>query len=258
MARPATQFEHASGGTRLSHAILLYRGTPAFASFHAIDEADGHPMIAAGTPLTRAHLRQWAEALGKASRPELLPENVLIAHADVLAWWVPEAIRPAYFALTRPPKRAKALASRTVLPVPYPAHLFVATRKGLGVYALAASARPTADTVILHSPVLNVFLGGQLCWGNVARPKSIGVAAIADFERAVFDSWSTHPNPGQELTIAGPVKDSGGLVKLWDDLAARGAKRFPVERLKPFNPDRQRKPDATPLTLAQLIAGTMP
>ncbi|MFX5793269.1 hypothetical protein ABTD98_19570, partial [Acinetobacter baumannii] len=92
-----------------------------------------------------------------------------------------------------PPDGLRALARRTTVAVPYPAHLFVATRSGLGVYALAASERPAADTPVLHSPILNVFIQGRLCWGNIPRPKTLGVAAISEFERAVFDSWSTHP-----------------------------------------------------------------
>ncbi|NWM25016.1 PRTRC system protein B, partial [Escherichia coli] len=87
---------------------------------------------------------------------------------------------------------------------------------------------PTAETILLHSPILNVFLNGSLCWGNIPRPTSLEVAAIPEFERALFDSWSTHPNPGQELTVTG----KGGLVRLWDNLAATRATRFPVKRLK--------------------------
>jgi hypothetical protein len=103
--------------------------------------------------------------------------------------------------------------------------------------------------------VLNVYLDGQLCWGNIPRPKTLTIRSIPEFERAVFDSWSTHPNPGQELTITG----KGGLVRLWDDLAARKAKRFPIRRLKPFDPGRTRRASrrtvlAGPMTLGKLIA----
>ena len=126
---------------------------------------------------------------------------------------------------------------------------FIATRARLGVYALVESKRPTSDTVVMHSPVLNVFLNGNLCWGNIPQPKTLSPAAMSEFEDAVFDSWSTHPNPGQERTVTG----KGGLVRLWDDLAARRARRFPVRRLTPFNPNMQRQP-AEPITLGQLIA----
>lgn len=237
----SASFEATDGGLMLTNAILLYRsegalshpvsssGGPAFASMHAIDHTDGQPVIAAGTPLSRAHLRQWTAALGQTAAPEILPANVLIAHPDMLAWWMPAAVRTSYFNLTSP-KGLTALASQTVMSLPYPAHVFIATRGRLGVYALPKSERPSADTVILHSPVLNVFIDGGLCWGNIAFPKSITAAAIPEFERAVFDSWSTHANPGQEATVTG----KGGLVRLWDGLAARKAARFPTHRLKPF------------------------
>lgn len=256
------QFEATEGGLVLSNAILLYRGegslregcggsqrAATFASIHDVEQHDGQPTIAAGAPLSRAHLRQWAEALGRTEVPEILPANVLVAHRDLLAWWAPAKVRTSYFKLTKPPKDLRALAAQTVLPLPYPAHVFVATHGGLGVYALAVSERPTADTVVMHSPVLNVFINGRLCWGNVPRPKGLSTAAIPDFERAVFDSWSTHPNQGQEHSVTG----RGGLVRLWDDLAARGATRFPVRRLKPFTPGRERGGPEFTVTLGELI-----
>ncbi|AIT82560.1 PRTRC system protein B [Novosphingobium lubricantis] len=269
MSDHSSHFEATGGGLLLTNAILLYQAgtstipnaysaprndTMAFASMHAVEhDAEGHPTIAAGVPLSRAQLRRWTEALGRTAVPEILPDTVLVSHPDVLAWWVPAQVRPAYFALSSPPEGLRALARRTTVTVPYPAHLLIAARTGLGVYALPSSERPAADTPVLHSPILNVFIQGGLCWGNIPRPKTLGVAAIAEYERAVFDSWSTHPNPGQEHTVTG----KGGLVRLWDDLAARGASRFPVRRLKPFHPaarPRQARPPANAVTVGRLIA----
>lgn len=268
MSNHSSVFETTGGGMALTSAILLYRAEPthgtesygtarqyaaAFASIHAVEQdGDGRPVIAAGTPLSCAHLRQWTEALGRTVVPEILPSNVLVAHPDLLVWWVPAQVRQAYFALSAPPKGLQFLSGRTTVPVPYPAHLFVATRSGLGVYALPANRRPTADTRLLHSPILNVFVEGQLCWGNIPRPCALAIASIPDFERAVFDSWSTHPNPGQEFTVTG----RGGLVRLWDELAARRARRFPVSRLKPFDPGacwQARRPSGDPITVGMII-----
>lgn len=279
MADHSTQFEATDGGMVLTNAILLYRtetprhraprpDEPAFASVHGIEEdADGRPTIAAGAPLTREHLWQWTEALGRTARPEILPANVLVAHPDMLAWWVPEQVRAAYFDLSDDfgfsdgSDGLQILAEKTVVPVPYPAHLFVATRSNLGIYALPSSRRPDADTQLLHSPILNVYADGRLCWGNIPRPKALTIAAIPEYERAVFDSWSTHPNVGQDLTLSG----KGGLVRLWDDLAARKARRFPVRRLKPFGASAQRHTqrnaktaDAEPMTLGRLLADARP
>lgn len=248
----STQFEATDGSLALTNAILLYQPTgdsgprramPAFASLHAVDQTDGKPTIGAGAPLSHAHLRQWTKALGLGAAPEILPDNVLVYHSDVLAWWVPESVRPAYFNLSRPPQGLRALAQRTVVLVPYPAHVLVATRSGLGVYALPANERPAAATVLMCSPVLNVFDSGNLCWGDIPQPRKMTIAAIPAYERAVFDSWSTHPNPGQERSVSG----KGGLVRLWDDLAARKAVRFPYKRLKPFS-------DGGSLTFGQLVA----
>ncbi|WP_341896415.1 PRTRC system protein B [Sphingobium sp. YR657] len=260
MPNHSTQFDATPGGMVLTDAILLYgaagqysasrAGGAAFASIHDVEHRDAGPMIAAGAPLTRAHLRQWTKALDRTAPPEILPANVLVAHADLIAWWVPAQVRLAYFDLSRTPDGLKVLNQRTSVSVPYPPQLFVASRKGFGVYALPSDERPTAETKLLHSPVLNVFLTGQLCWGNIVRPKALTIASIPEYERAIFESWSTHPNIGQESTITG----KGGLVKLWDDLAAIKAQRFPVRRLKPFNPSSNGKALKAPVTLGSLIA----
>ena len=273
MSNHSTQFEATGGGLVLKGAILLYRSegprsfrffhtdladAATFASVHAIErDDDGRPTIAAGASLSRAQLRQWTEALGRPVLPEILPGNVLVAHPDMLAWWIPEQVRPAYFNLSTRPADLQILSDRVVVPVPYPAHLLIATRSRLGVYALPASERPTADTRVLHSPILNVFVDGSLCWGNIPKPRALTIASIPEFERALFDSWSTHPNPGQELTITG----KGGLVRLWDDLAARRAKRFPAKRLKPFGAGARRhahRRTPEPVTVGQLVAGGTP
>lgn len=261
MADHSTYIEPTAGGLVLTNAILLYqrqRGAPvpndagaAFASMHPVEEQAGSPVIGAGAPLTHNDVRYWTQALSRTAKPEILPGNVIVAHKDVLAWWTPAKVRTGYFALSRPPEGLKALAERTSVPVPYPAHVFVATRRTLGVYALAKNDRPTAETLLLCSPILNVFDNGTLCWGNIRKPRTISVGAIPEFESAVFDSWSTHPNPGQERSLKG----KGGLVRLWDDLAARQAKRFPAHRLRPFNPNPARGGKAGTLTLGALIDG---
>lgn len=265
----STYFEASGGSMVLANAILLYRretqrgvssyggirqDAPAFASLHAVEHDDeGQPSIGAGTPLTRAHLRHWTEMLGRTVVPEILPANALVAHPDILAWWIPAQVRSAYFALSSPPAGLRVLSERVILPVPYPAHLFVATRSALGVYALPADERPTAQTSLLHSPILNVYRNGQLCWGNIPKPKSLTIATIPEFERAVFDSWSTHPNVGQDLTVTG----KGGLVRLWDDLAARRAVRFPTKRLRPLLAGpASRGSAAEPVTVGRLIAAS--
>jgi len=271
MSDHQTQFEASGGGLVLTNAILLYRNqaarngqsygaaheeAAAFASIHAIEQdGEGAPTIAAGVPLSRAHLRRWTEALGRTTRPELLPGNILVAHPEMLAWWVPEQVRTAYFALSAPPADLRILSARTSVRVPYPAHLLVARRSGLGVYALPVSRRPDAGTRLLHSPILNVFVDGQLCWGNIARPRSLAIASIPEFERAVFDSWSTHPNPGQELTVTGKT----GLIRLWDELAAREAARFPAKRLKPFGAAGRRRPvrPARPTAACMMTVGEL-
>ena len=237
MSDHSSHFEATGGGLVLTNAILLYQagtsrtpnayGAPrndmaAFASMHAVEhDEDGRPTIAAGIPLSRAHLRQWTEALGRTAIPEILPDTVLVSHPDVLAWWSPAQVRPAYFALSSPPDGLRALARRTTVAVPYPAHLFIATRTGLGVYALPASERPVADTPVLHSPILNVFIEGRLCWGNIPRPKTLGVAAIP----ASSGSGTISPRVGQAASRSGASGPS--IPPPVSDRRARRPRRSP-------------------------------
>ena len=113
------------------------------------------------------------------------------------------------YALSLPPV-FRAEARLLIENAQIPAELAAARLRAHAASTLPASERPVADTPVLHSPILNVFIEGRFCWGNIPRPKTLGVAAIPEFERAVFDSWSTHPNPGQEWTVTG----KGGLVSL--------------------------------------------
>src|ERR1700761_3902366 len=127
MTQHSAHFEASGGGLVLTNAVLFYRHrapsgghqahsgsfaqASAFASIHAIEQgAEGFPTIAAGKPLTRAQLRQWTEALGRTAGPEILPDNMLVAHSDMLVWWVPEQVRPAYFALSSPPEGLRTLS----------------------------------------------------------------------------------------------------------------------------------------------------
>lgn len=265
-----TQFEQASRGLELANAILLYKPEgerplspiaternrePALATIHPVKVGDnGVAEIGSGRPMTRADLRHWTDHLSPATAPQLLPRNVLVLHKDMMAWWIPAARRNAYFNLTSPPEGLQALYERKVTTAPYPAHVLIATRGRLAVFALPTSKRPSADTQLLHSPILNVFLDGTLCWGNIASPKTLDPETIPQWEAALFDSWSTHPNIGQDGTVRG--KD--GLVAIWDDIVAFERKRFPISRMKPFRAGttrhKQNAKTRTSFTLADAIA----
>lgn len=246
----------------LTHAILLYSGGQtasyaretagkAFASYHPVTiDAHGRPEIGAGVPLERKQLRDWTRMLGEYAPPQLLPDHVLVSHPEMLAWWIPARRRTAYFKISRPTPDLAVLGQEIAIEVPYPAHVLIARNNTLEAYALERSERPGGETPLLHSPILNVFVDGTLCWGNIAKPRRLDVAAIPAFEAALFDSWSTHPNIGQDATIT----DKRGLVRLWDDLAAKGRRSFPVAKLKPFGSiNRGRRHRDKPVTLRSII-----
>ena len=53
------------------------------------------------------------------------------------------------------------------------------------------------------------------------------------------------------------ITGKGGLVRLWDDLAARKAKRFPVRRLRPFDPGRTRQASRRATRTDQMTLGKL-
>lgn len=261
-----TAIEASNSSLALSQAILLYTTTgsgreiPAYATRHPVTiDAGGNPEIGAGTALTEDTLRKWHAQIHRATKPELLPENVLVSHQDMLIWWVPAQTRTAWFNISKNhlPEDARHLTEETVQPVPYPAHLFAVVGRTFHVYALKTNKRPTPDTVLHHSPVLNVFSNSTLCWGNIKNPGKPILANIPLYERAVFDSWSTHPNPGQNQAI----RYQGGLIALWDFLIDIKANKFPGRTLKPVTSTiasdrpRPKSTKAPPLTLDAFIQG---
>ena len=89
---------------QLKAAILLYGGAKriAFASVHEPyrDPAGGAPYLDAGRPITIEFLRTLARGLGLGITPEILPPSVLMWAPELMAWWVPAAIRPMFFSQT--------------------------------------------------------------------------------------------------------------------------------------------------------------
>jgi len=250
-ARTHTIQHEAQPGFQLSEAILLYfqRGTGrAYATQHDMAiQPDGKPVIMAGSPLTQERLLAWAKALDAAPPLTFLEPHILAKTADVTIWWRPAQRRKLYFNLDAKLRTGLTKLNRKAMHVvPCPAHLFAASRSHLYIYALRDDARPTPDTVLLRSPIMNIFEDGALCWGSVQKPRLASQDACAQFEAAVFDGWNTHPN-GTQGEI-GPH----GLVRLWDDLITSKASRFPVDVL----PAHTRSLGKTPsdLTLADLIS----
>ena len=208
---------------KLHQAILLYRNEQAnrhMATVHGIPQTatDGAPILGAGQLLRTAALHELARTLGTACPVEFLPEQVVARTPELLAWWMPAAIRPMFFRLD------SELGSISGQRFPHPALLFVVRNGLLYVRALRLSRRPNAESKLFAAPYWNIGNDGAVCAGTMRVPKSASVAAMSAWEKAFFQSEFTHSGGAGRLT-----KRKGGTAALWQSLAGRQA--FPLATL---------------------------
>ena len=227
MSQQVTIVSQGDRTLRLVSALLMYDSAQGdvYATTHQIEIDASHPerrVLGAGAPLTKAALSKFAAAVSVATAyAGHVPANLLYTSPNLLAWWVPAAIRNTWF---KSQDEAIGTASG---PAAHPALVFVATPGDWFVFALRESARPTPRTALLNAPHFNVWNGGRICTGNVALPAALSADVLAQYETAFFRSHFTHPNRENA------VKYAGGMKALWRDQLA-GADPDAMQRaLKP-------------------------
>ena len=104
---------------------------------------------------------------------EFLPDHVVARTHDLLAWWMPAAMRPMFF------RAGSELAGISGKRFPHPALLFVVRSNVLYVRALSASRRPRPDSKLAAAPYWNTGGDGAVCAGTMRTPKSLTVTSIA-------------------------------------------------------------------------------
>ena len=209
---------------QLKAAILLYGGSKriAFASVHEPyrDPAGGAPYLDAGRPITIEFLRTLARGLGLGITPEILPPTVLMWAPELVAWWVPAAIRPMFFSQT---SDGKTLNGRSY---PHPPLVFaVDGDHSLSVRALVSNCRPGPESAIAVAPYWNVDERGKVCLGSMATPRGAGIGSLNEWAAGFFESEFTHA--GCTRVTSHPE----GHLGLWRDMAGQNA--FPTEWLIP-------------------------
>lgn len=207
----------------LRGAMLVYSSgrtsSGAFASWHEVDsDAVGSPRLGPAMPLTTTFLRELSRGLGVMTRPEVLPENVLVRTPESLVWWCPAQRRRMFF---RHDDKLGALSGRTV---PQPALVFRVTQRELWMRALANNVRPTAATTLMVAPYYNVNTEGVVCQGTMRSPEDASVAAMEQWESSFFESEFTHIYGNGYFT-----RHPGGMAGLWSSLAGR--RTFPTDQL---------------------------
>jgi len=206
----------------LRNALLVYGdGSGAFATLHEVrGEKEGAPYLGPGQSLTTAFLRSLAHGLGVRMAPEILPENVLARTPDLIVWWTRAQHRCMFFGGGS--DEAGKLNGRTY---PHPALVFKIWGRDLYVRALAADARPSAETRLMMAPYWNTDSRACVCQGSMRVPEEVSAQSIAGWEAAFFGSEFTHPSGAVRLT-----SHPGGFAGLWSSLAnSKGL--FPTEFL---------------------------
>ena len=189
-------------------------------------ETDGIPLLGAGQLLSTAALRELTRQLGTSCPAEYLPDHVVARTPELIAWWMPAAMRPMFF------RAGSELTSVSGKLFPHPALLFVVRNGVLFVRALPENRRPDPETKLAAAPYWNVDSGGAVCGGTMRTPKSLTVASIAAWEQAFFQSEFTHPGGAGRLT-----RRKGGTAALWKSLT--GKKTFPRSTLIETEPLRE-------------------
>lgn len=207
----------------LNGAILVYTGGQtqggAFAAWHDIEgDSVGAPRLGPAKPLTTSFLKELSRGLGAMTRPEILPENVLVRTPEMLVWWCPAQIRKMYF------RHDDDLGAVSGSLFPQPALLYRVSHRDLWIRALSKSVRPTAATALMVAPYYNVNTDGAVCQGSMRSPEEASVAAMAQWEQSFFESEFTHIYGSGHFT-----RHPGGVAGLWMSVA--GIKTFPVNQL---------------------------
>ncbi|HAX42394.1 MAG TPA: PRTRC system protein B [Bryobacteraceae bacterium] len=184
----------------LKGALLFYEGRGrAFVTWH---EAKPSPhdgiILGEAHELTTEFLRRLAQGLGTETSAEVLPLNMLAWTGDLSVWWTPRAVRRMYF---RPNSEAPTGLSGEMFSQP-PLVWKVAGAE-LSVRALRKNQRPSADTPLMIAPYWNTDGdSGVVCQGSMRAPEVGGIASLAAWEQAFFQSEFTHQTGVKKLLAA--------------------------------------------------------
>jgi PRTRC genetic system protein B len=211
----------------LKQAILIYEDQVShrekFATFHQVANGqDQQAILGPGSLLTTEFLESLYRGLERAPRALLLPENVLACTSDLLAWWTSPRQHRMFFSDGAEDRRAINGAI-----FPHPTLVWRVQRGALFLRALDVSARPKPETRLMVAPYWNTAADtGDVCEGDMRRPKHTDIATMLEWEEGFFNSHFTHPSGIGKLTT-----HAGGFIGLWTELMGRD--QFPAAYLVP-------------------------
>ena len=222
----------------LQSAILLYgsggySGSIQYATVHPVDagQSKNAPVIRAGRPLDKDSLKRVVDGLMDAARVRsgILSDNILSIGAEFVVWWQRPGVRNYFFECRRGPvDKDDASVGKRAGKAFAPALVFVASKQQMMVFAVKGDARPTADTLLCHAPLMNVWDDGRVCTGSMPLPDNTMAASVAKWEESFWSSIFTHPNHPN------PVNYKGGIHAYCNDLLDGKFKKFPERVLRPI------------------------
>lgn len=211
----------------LKGALLLYEGrNRTFAVWHdaKLRKKEG-PQMGEGQALTTEVLRSLNQGLQGEIQLEVLPVCVLVWNSDLVVWWSPRCTRRMFFR-----NNSEAPTGISGAEFSQPPLLWCVSGQELTVRALLTNRRPPADTPLMIAPYWNVDGDtGRVCLGSMKVPELAGVAALARWEKAFFESEFTHQT-GVKRLVQGPK----GYFDLWEQVRS-GPRAFPSKCLVPAN-----------------------
>ena len=209
----------------LKGALLFYEGRGrAFVTWHeAKPSPQGGMALGEARDLTTEFIRGLAQGLGTEAPAELLPPTVLVWTGDLSVWWTPRAVRRMYFR-----SNSEAPLGLSGEMFSQPPLVWKVAGAELSVRALRKNQRPNADTSLMIAPYWNTDgESGVVCQGSMRAPEAAGVASLAAWEQAFFQSDFTHQTGVKKLLAA-----KRGYFQTLVALKG-GRQRFPTESLQP-------------------------
>lgn len=209
-------------------ALLVFseNGFPVVTRHTLSVDKDG-PQVGIGAPLAPDDIALLGTLLSgrETTSPALLPDGLLALTRWRMTWVTKACVRPMWFRFGKQgPKR---------LLVPWPRLIVSVTKSHLHVAAVKTRARPTADTVLYHAPLMNVGAGGSLCLGNARLPSEVGLDTQGEVEAVIYDTAFSHTNHDATLKLSGgSTVSSVEHYRFWRSLAADEARRFPTRCLR--------------------------
>lgn len=211
----------------LRSAVLLYEsGGRTFAVWHESRSGVGDiAQLGEAQFFTTALLRSIREWLPTEFLAGLLPENILVWNSNLAVWWSPRCTRRMFFR-----NNSAAPTGFSGAEFSQPPLLWCASGQELTVRALSTNRRPTADTSLMIAPYWNVDGDtGRVCLGSMKVPDLAGVAALAQWEKAFFESEFTHQTGVKRL-----VQGANAYFDVWERVRS-GSRAFPAKCLVPAN-----------------------